>query len=103
MTAVSNHEIQAELKGVAVGSSGGPLFRKAWLPANNKIVGMVYSDDGSIVKAIPIDKIKRFVVESLNLTTKNISDLPVLKFGIQGQAHVTYSKEITPIKNYYDS
>jgi len=103
VTAVSNQEIKAELKGVAVGSSGGPLWRSAFFPTNHKIIGMVYSDDGCIVKAIPINKIKQFVIESLNLTTKNISDLPIVKFGIQMHNRSTFSNEITPIENYYDS
>lgn len=104
INSVNSNEIQADLKGVAKGSSGGPLMHNAFLPPDDKIVGMVYSDDGSIVKAIPIELIMQFVVESLDLTTNQVSDLPIIKLGAQFQGRSTFlrSNEFYPIKDYYD-
>jgi len=103
VTDVSGHEIQAELEGVAVGSSGGPLMKKkTTFFLHDKIVGMVYSYDGSNVKAIPFNIIRQFVVESLNLNIGRISDLPDVRFGVQIPWSFPGSREAWPVKDYYE-
>ena len=69
-------EIRAEFSGAAVGSSGGPLI------AGGKIIGMITSDEGNQIIAIPISIIRNKISQWLNINYHKISDLPLTHIGV---------------------
>ena len=66
----------ADFYGAAVGSSGGPVISK------NDIAGMIISDAGGQIQAIPIQTILQTVHQWLSVHPQKINDLPILSAGI---------------------
>ncbi|MBT3383589.1 MAG: hypothetical protein HN778_02350 [Prolixibacteraceae bacterium] len=81
---VYNQYLDAELGGLSVGSSGGPLF----ISSRNivdKVAGLVIKDDNKNVTAISSQFIKKYLTTHFGQETRKITqNLPLIMVGING-------------------